>query len=518
MHCFTRQLMSALALVTVVAACSDQSTSSLPSAPSARTQPNFAVTGGACSSQLATQISKEQKALFSGAALSEAQDRFRVIKSGCPATTEQTFSYVQFTIDQFHLGNALQPASAIVAHWNSVFAYVGLAAPNVPASALGPDANAGVIAQAGGTRDLTVAPGPNGLGAGLHMPDNAAPGGSHIYTIELISANCLTTSLGQTGACYSFNSYPHVTTFNPMFTAVVCQAGHLEQHLALGHTLGNGSTEVLPRPAGPQFPLLCPEPVGATNFGNGFVGRALAALVNAVTPRSAYAAHGGLGGLAASMSPFGGVELTFFRATFSADALNQPPVTPEKGSWTTIVADPPGSIKVQQSFADLTDKPVVLNQSGGNCTQCGGLTLVGTATTATEVNAQSGVYVVRWNSVEDKPSPKQAPFVIRSVAGAEIARISYRSVSSQDFLDYNNVMLPVSWVQHVSQFFEIVVNLDTKTTSLRIDGTPVAGFQNVPFVNAAALDVGKIGAEFSGIDAGIIGWDNVSITKVAPSL
>ena len=141
-----------------------------------------------------------------------------------------------------------------------------------------------------------------------------------------------------------------------------------------------------------------------------------------------------------------------------------------------------------------------------------------TATTATEVNAQSGVYVVRWNSVEDKPSPKQAPFVIRSVAGLEIARVSYRSVSSQDFLDYNNVALPVSWVQHVSQFFEIVVNLDTKTTSLRIDGTPVAGFQNVPFVNAAALDVGTIGAEFSGIDAGIIGWDNVSITKVAPSL
>jgi len=520
-QCFTRQRMSALALITIVAACSDQSPPS-PSAPSARSQPLFAVTGGSCSAQLATQIAKEQKALFAGAALSEAQDRFKVIKNGCPATSEQTFSYVQFTIDQFHLGNVLQPATgtkadALVSHWNSMFVYIAQTPPNVPASAIGPDANAGVITQAGGTRDLTVAPGPNGPGAGLHVPDNAAPGGSHIYTIQLISASCLTTSLGQTGACYFFASYPHVTTFNPKITAVVCQAGHLEQHLALGHTRSNGSTEVLPRPAGPQFPLLCPEPVGAMSFGDGFVGRALAAVVRALTPRSAYAAHGGLGGLADEMSPFGGVELTFFRATFSADALNQPPGTPEKGSWTTVLADPPGSIKVLQSFADLTDKPVVMNQSGGNCTQCGGLSLIGTATTATEVNAQSGVYVVRWNSVEDKPSPKQAPFVVRSAAGLEIARVSYTTLNSQDLLSYNGATLPIGWVQHVSQFFEIVVDLGAKTTSLRIDGTPIAGFQGVPFVNAAALDVGTIGAEFSGIDAGVIGWDNVSITKVAPT-
>jgi hypothetical protein len=84
-------------------------------------------------------------------------------------------------------------------------------------------------------------------------------------------------------------------------------------------------------------------------------------------------------------------------------------------------------------------------------------------------------------------------------------------------LAYNNVTLPVSWLQSVAQSFEIVVDLGSKTTSLRIDGSPVAGFQNVPFVNPAANNVGTVAAEFSGIDAGVLGWDNISITKVAPA-
>lgn len=520
MHCFTRKLVRALALTTIVSACSEQSPQPT-AARSADSPPLLTQTGGSCSPQLASQISKEQKALFARATLSTAQDLFKVISNGCPSTTEQAYAYVQFTIDQFHAGNVLAqptgtPADAIVAHWNSILTYVGLAAPNVPSSVLGDDANAGVMTQAGGTRDLLVNPGPQGLGAGLHVPDNAAPGGSHIYTIQLIAANCLTTTLGQTGACYHFNSYPAVASFNPKFTAVICQPGHLDQNLALGHTRADGTNEVLPRPAGPLYPLLCPEPVAS--FGNGIFGRALAAVVRALTPKPAYAFHGGLGGLGGGMSPFGGVALTFFNATFTADAIGGPPGTPERGNWTTISAQPPGSITVQRSFADLTDKPVVLNQAGGNCANnCGGLSLIGTATTASEVNTQSGVYVVSWNSVEDKPSPKDGPFIVRSLAGLEIARLSYATTNSADQLTYNGQLLPIGWTQHVSQFFEIVVNLDTKTTSLRIDGTPIAGFQNLPFVNASAVDVGTVGAEFVGIDAGIIGWDNVSIVKVAPA-
>ena len=176
----------------------------------------------------------------------------------------------------------------------------------------------------------------------------------------------------------------------------------------------------------------------------------------------------------------------------------------------------PFSIAVQSSLGDLTTKPVVLNQAGGNCTLCGGLELTGTATTPPEVDATSGVYIVRWTSLQSKPSSKEAPIVIRSAAGLEVARLSYRTVSSTRILAYNSVTLPVAWAQSVAQSFEVVVDLATKTTSLRIDGAPVAGFQAVPFVNAAATDVGTIGAEFSGIDAGIVGWDNISITKIAP--
>jgi hypothetical protein len=520
MHCTTSKMMRFIFLIAVVAACSDSSPPSPTSAAPSR--PLFAVTP-ACDNQLSNQIAKEQKALFAGAALTEAQDRFKVIKSGCPATSEQMLSYIQFTIDQYRLGNVKAQSSgtkqdAVVAHWNSLFVYLGQPAPNASASVLSADGAAAVMPQAGGTRDLTAGPGPNGPGAGLHVPDNAAPGGSHLYTIQLISSGCIATTLEQTGSCYQLNSYPHVTTFSPRITVVVCQAGHLEEHLALGHIRGNGSSEVLPRPAGPQFPLLCAEPTSDAGFRRwGPLGRALAAAVSVFTPRPAYAAHGGLGGLSEEMSPFGGVELTFFKATFTADAVGQPPGTPETGSWTTITADPPGSIMVQNALGDLTAKPVALNQSGGNCTVCGGLQLTGTVTTASEVDPNTGVYVVRWTSLEDKPTPKEAPFVIRSTAGLEVARLSYRRLSSTRTLAYNNATLPVSWQQSVAQSFEIVVDLGTKTTSLRIDGVPVAGFENVPFVNAAANNVGTVAAEFSGIDAGIVGWDNITITKVAPA-
>jgi hypothetical protein len=517
MHRTPTTMSRALVLLTVVAACSDQSASP-PTAVSS--SPRFAVTAS-CDGQLASQISKEQKALFSGGSFSDAQARFKIVRSGCPATTAQMLGYIQFTIDQLRLGNILQPLTgsreqAVVSHWNSLFVFLGLPAPNAPAAVLSVDGGAGVITQAGGTRDLTVGPGPSGPGAGLHVPDNAAPG-SHLYTIRLISSSCLTTTLGQTGACYFYSVNPEVTTFNPKFTAVICQEGDLEKHMALGHTLSNGASEVLPRPSGSQFPLLCAEPTADASFGGGILGRALAAAISFVTPRRAYAAHGGLGGLGDRMSPFGGVELTFFRATFTSDAIAQPPGTPETGSWTTVVVVPPGSITVQASLGDLTTKPVVLNQAGGNCTQCGGLQLTGTATTASEVDATSGIYVVRWTSLQNKPSAKEAPFVIRSAAGLEIARLSYRTVSSEHILAYNGATLPVSWAQSVAQSFEVVVDLGTKTTSLRIDGAPVADFQSVPFVNAAAADVGTIAAEFSGIDAGIVGWDNIAITKVAPA-
>ena len=518
MHRPTPTLVRLLVLIAVVSACSDQSPIPPTAAPS---PPRFAVTAS-CNSQLATQIAKEQKALFSGGPLALAQDRFKVVKSGCPGTSEQMLSYTQFTIDQLRLGNVTQPITgtkeqAIVSHWNSLFAYVGLPAPNAPAAVLSADGGAGVITQAGGTRDLTAGPGPNGPGAGLHVPDNAAPG-SHLYTIQLIAPNCLTTTLGQTGACYLVEAYPEVATFDPMLTVVVCQEGHLEPNLALGHT-DDGTSEVLPRPAGSQFPLLCAEPTADASFigRGGILGRVLAAAISVVTPRPAYAAHGGLGGLTSRLSPFGGVELTFFRATFTADVTGQPPGAPETGSWTTVVAVPPGSITVQPSLGDLTGQPVVLNQAGGNCTQCGGLELTGTATTPPEVDATSGVYIVRWMSVQTKPSAKEAPIVIRSAAGLEVARLSYRTVSSSRILSYNNVTLPIGWSQSVAQAFQVVVDLAAKTTSLRIDGAPVAGFQGVPFVNAAATEVGTIGAEFSGIDAGIVGWDNISITKIAPA-
>ena len=101
-----------------------------------------------------------------GAVLTEAQNRFKVIKADCPTTSELMLGYIQFTIDQYRLGNVMAQSSgttesAVVAHWNSLFVYLGQTAPNASPDVLSADGAAAVMAPAGGTRDLTAGPGPN---------------------------------------------------------------------------------------------------------------------------------------------------------------------------------------------------------------------------------------------------------------------------------------------------------------------------------------------------------------------
>ena len=79
-----------------------------------------------------------------------------------------------------------------------------------------------------------------------------------------------------------------------------------------------------------------------------------------------------------------------------------------------------------------------------------------------------GAYEVTWQSVQTKPSVKEAPFVVLNDAGLEVARLSYVTESSQNILRFTagGVSTDVGfWVRNVSQAFKITVNLTTLNPS-----------------------------------------------------
>ena len=516
-----------LAATIALGACSDEPASLPTQVP----PPAFALTDP-CDAGLAKQIASEQNALFNSPQIQEARQRFAVIQAGCPNTKQEMLDYVRFTIA--NLAVALDPnkssppttQEAMVAHWNSLFVYVGLPAPSEPATVL-TSAGGAKVCDADASCDVTT----GDFKAELFVPANATTG-RHLYTLYPRTDGCFGTNLDKTGPCYQVDANPVVARFEPMAKVGICQPLTPSEVIpglapALAHTVtttANGQSVTTTRltvPLATPFPTFCTD-VAMNDFGPrlqrlGAVGRLASAALDFVRPTPLYAGHGGLGGSTTKLSPFGGVDRTIFRATFSTP-LTPAPYQADKGLFDIVTATPPGSITIQPSIGDpqlgLNDRPIVLSQGGGNCTQCGGLMLRGVVTTgATGQTASYGTYVASWQSLQDKPTLKAAPFVLRGSNGAEIARVAYETRNSKNVLTYDGVPLTSrSWTQHVAQRFEVYVDLDAKTTSLWIDGTAVPEAQNKPFV-AAATNLTYFAAEFSGIDAGTVGLDNVGVVR-----
>ncbi|HEY8166673.1 MAG TPA: hypothetical protein VIF83_14060, partial [Gemmatimonadaceae bacterium] len=131
----TVQRLAALTLFFAgLAACSDQPAPS-PTAPEVKVL--FAAGGpnAACGSALGKTVADQQTALYAGATLTEIQDAWRPVVQDCKnnLTTAQAemLSYVQLTISKAAINGGSANNALTVAHWNSVFAYVDVAAPNL---------------------------------------------------------------------------------------------------------------------------------------------------------------------------------------------------------------------------------------------------------------------------------------------------------------------------------------------------------------------------------------------------
>lgn len=173
------------------------------------------------------------------------------------------------------------------------------------------------------------------------------------------------------------------------------------------------------------------------------------------------------------------ISVVTLTANFSADSPNAPPnlTLPgvPVGDYLTLDTVS-GTIKVVPSYDGLT-RPVEVRQTSAD-----GLLAMNAFPTATPEPAEK--VTVRWRSVaKDDEAIILMAFAVRASNGATLASVEYLH---QGKLSYNGMHaagmpLPVTQLNRVAQQFTIDVDFLTRTTSLTIDGTPVVGFQSVPF-------------------------------------
>jgi len=527
------------ALVLVALACSDQQQ---PSEPHQIAQRFDAATYPPCAPTLATLINSDILSAFSGTVRQTASGLFNDVKKACGTSTAKStmLKYVKYYTA--HLADVLvSPAAPFdSAHVNRLFEYIGQPHPHISSlafTAVGAITVCGASTSPPSSCSLVTA---DRL-AGLVVP-NGAVSGDYLWSIAPVpSSTCVSANLAFQPPCYDFSVNP-VTTFGPPFvTVAICQretgdpvvdAPIYRARLAHPSPTDPTQVRVTPKVSDPFHLNQCPASVAqAPSAGAAsLLDRLGARLASLLGPTPAYAVHGGAAGLAGSFSPFGAVDSAVFIGTFTNDVVGQPPsanADSGRGTWTTIIT-PPGSILVQSALGDLTNKPVVLSQAGGACSQCGPLELRGTLfqRTATE-KAKFGTYIVSFKSVQSKPTVKGAPFRLRadSAGGAMLAELRYRSEMSGNTLYYNGVLVPgVPWVQNVAQRFEVTIDFDVRadhpvpTTRLRIfraiDNVLLyTAPADVPFYDASASNLVQFAAEFSGIDAGVMGLDDIFIGR-----
>jgi hypothetical protein len=509
----------------VVVACSPDRPAREPLAPY---DVSLAKGGGSqqCAGQLASDIAKELKVLFVGAALDDLQNQLAVIKSKCPNAVPELMTILQSVSTYGAPTTNGNTAQGLVNLWSALVLYVKDETKTWPPSVLMgdgavagvPDGGAKVL---GAGESMTTFDGQ----AGLELPGTVPAGGPRLFTFQPVAGtHCGNgTSLRITGRCYDVSDYPDGGTYTPPATLTLCLRSAVHGPSGIGHAKSGFGTEVLPVV---NKAFSCGHDETALNSwlgkNAGPLGRVLAHAYDYLRPRSLFADDVGESGSIGDFSLVGGILNVIFEDDFGE--LNSPP---DVGDTWSVMATSPGFVRINPTgLGDLPGPIVELSQAQGNCANCPEFHLLGTrANSATSETI--GTYEVTWKSVQVKPNVKEAPFVVLNASNNnnEIARLSYVSVSSQNRLIFTvrngNQLQTVdagAWVKEVSQSFKITVNITTlnpatsQTVSLAVDGVPVTGAQNIPASRAASLR--RIGYLLTGIDAGIIGADDFRIIRL----
>jgi hypothetical protein len=521
------------------------------SVPTEPLQPNVVAGSGTCGKTLPDQIYSDIDQLFAGSDRTQARNQWGKVVKACsltnlaPAASEQ-LTYVQLTIDKFYAGRVLStalptPKQRLVLNWNHTAAFVGEAAydtyatePGTPPWLVDGNGDATALSSAGAVKVCLPSTGAGfcdivnaDLTAGWRV-DRRSITEAHLFSIApLPNCNAVSTqSFDRIPLCFELDVDPPATLNSTYpFTVELCTPENSDHsilgRLNLAHT-HNAALQVAPRTANP-FNFSCSNALADANQPRarglwGAVSRLSLRAFRWLRPEAAYAIHGGLSGISCCRSPWGAIDPVTLLATWTNQTVGQRPTspftTPDKGSLA-IVSTSPSTVLVQSSLGDIASNLLVINQAGGNCTGCGGLSVTATVKGTPE---QIGTYTVSWRSVMTSPNVGYAPFIVRDENGLELARLEYRNggPAQSGPLTYNgNTTTPVgTWRRSVSQQFEITVDLVNKTTSLSINGSPVSGAQGVAFVNPSAVSVKTLSIELVGSDNQTIGWDDLKVLRL----
>jgi hypothetical protein len=201
-------------------------------------------------------------------------------------------------------------------------------------------------------------------------------------------------------------------------------------------------------------------------------------------------------------------NIVVLNADFGADTPGLPPDLGLPGTPVgdfLVLDESSGTVTVATTVGTLTDQPILMDQVPG----IGGLDVF-----CFPAPTGCNLFRVAWNSLARSNDIFFMACVIRDPSGFIIASVEYRLNGE---LTYNSAgvlgpTLPVTYAPDVDQRFEVLVDLTTKTSSLSVDGVPVAGFQNVPYAEAAASGFGRLGFEGGGTVAQQFAVDNIIVT------
>jgi hypothetical protein len=282
---------------------------------------------------------------------------------------------------------------------------------------------------------------------------------------------------------------------------------------------------------------MLPSATGTFAAALGKIGHLASGAWNLFAPKPLYAIDTRTG-LSGGFSPFGAVvtqlffeDWTGYTPPTSLTSLTQPFNARDAGGGTwTGFATSPGSIIVQASFDGISSNVAVLSQGGGACdtktgNNCGGLSLKGVLN-ATPAN---GIYKVEWTAVEGSPTVKAAPFKILSSTNQEIAVLAYITTSSTNQFTLKTACGTETlgtWVRNVAQRFVFTVNLTTTPRSVSLTVSPLSNAAGAPatfsFTTCSNSNIPanmkSVMADFTGIDAGTVGWEDIKVYRVPDPL
>jgi hypothetical protein len=542
----------------VVSACTDTAPSAPGVVPSAPSRIEAASAAQLCSRDLARTIYGQITSLASGQTQTALRTEFGKVETACGTVANRLSNvqragvnyYVKF-LEYYAYKPATLGSLAVIApagsgaHFTSVARYIGEDKGTITDASFGADGFIGVCVGSKTPTDnpctIKMPSGYAGLSVAATLMSDPQ---SYLFSYADRSAltDCNKENLEQLNRCADITVIPERPFPGRGVDVVMCPTGATQVQLdraLLGHPDPRGTDASFVEISQPLHKdsdlqgFSCPAPktvssqVGATRTGVAGLAQRLATFASLAAeflgPRDAFAGLGTAGGSLGSLSPVGPLDPHIFLRDFRDDQVGTPPAKgpapPQIGEWTRVESTAPGSILVQGSFSGLGNKPVVLNQGGGACLKsCGRLVLAGVIEGEPPIN---GIYEVRWTSVQAKPTVRSdAPIEVRASDFGVLAQVAYSSSGSASLLKFNGEVVG-TWTPGVPQDFAIQIDLRAKTVRLKINGTLAAttgkngGKSTFNYLRPLLKnDIKEFFIQFDKIDAGIVGLDDVVITRI----